>query len=444
MRVFWILSALFLLLGLGWLTFARPYPVPATAVWGDRVVYASERSIRYFGDHGTLLGGWTSPRPVRSVLAAGDRLGVVFAGSDDLNLFTTEGARTGTVAAPQKAGGTGRWADAGDRWLFLHPARAALFVGAKAAPDWKLMLPPEEELTGVTDLAAVPGGAALLFEEPPQILWYDFAGEPRGDLELTTRLLPSVRYYILEDVWDYLKTQQARRPWRLAASPDGERLLLVFRTNDDKYRRLAVLWKEKDEWRSRGIILPSVAGRFRTSRPPQDVAFRGQGLVMSGRQGGLWLYPDDRLAPLKAWVEAPPPGRWERMRHQRRWGWMALAIAVLWFWAALVTRNARVVIPKESFLWAAASAVLPGAGSLWGRDLRWGSVFLLAAILWAGFSVGLMIQMGRGAQVTTVTLFESFGMLALTWAFSIGHAFRLGMRRARAALRPDPGRVRID
>jgi len=430
MRIFFLLSSFLFLSGLGWLTVARPYVTPALTAVGDQAVYVQGRIVRVLGESGAVLAEWKATRSVQQALHAGEQVGLVFDGSDDLHLFTREGGSTGRVAAPQKAGGRGRWADAGDRWLFLHPERSALFVTAKGDPAWKLMLPPEEELVRPVDVAAYPRGAAILCEDPPQVVWYTFEGEPDGDLQISMRLVPSVRYFILEDAWDYLKTQQARIPWKLELDAGGAKALILFRTKDDKYRRLAFLWKEREGWRSRGIILPSVAGRFRTSRSPQDVAFRGTGILLAGRQGGLWLYPSDRLAPLKAWVEPPPPGRWERIRHQRRWGWIALFLSMLLFWAATATRGSKVVIPKESFLWSGMSALLPGLGSLLSRDYKWGAIWLFSAVLWAGVSLTLMILMGRGVPVTTVTLFESLAMFGLTWLFSVIHAFRAGMLRS--------------
>jgi hypothetical protein len=440
MRPFWTLSALLLIFGLGWLVFARPHPVPAMAVVGDRVVYATGRTVRVFGEGGAPVTTWRVTRPVREAVSAGETVGFAYEGTDDLVLFSLEGIPRGGVPAPQKAGGQGRWAAAGSRWLFLHPERNALFLLTKDSPDWKLMLPPEEEIIKPVDVAASPTGAALLCEDPPQVLWYSFDGIPEGDLELSMRLVPSVRYYILEDTWDYLRTQRAHVPWRFALDFTGERALAIFRTPDGKYRRLAALWKEKDSWRSRGLILPTVSGRFRTGRQPQDVGFRGRGILMSGRQGGLWLYPDERYAAQKPWVDPPPPGTWEKVRHQRRWGWAALLLGLLSLWAAVATRGAGVVIPRESFLWSGASALVPGLGSFLGRSPRWGIAWFLGALFWLSVSLFLLILTRRGATVTSATLFESFAMLALVWLLSVIHAFRRGLLHAHGQ-RTDSGPV---
>jgi len=429
MKTFWALFGALFLFGLGWLLLVHPYEPPSLAVLGDRVYYIQGPVVRIFGSSGVPQGSWRAPGPVRQAVVDGDRLGLVLAGKDDLELFSADGTRQGAVPAPQKADGQGRWVSSADRWMFLHAARAALFIRPKEAGEWKLMLGPEEELIRPVDATATTKGAVILCEEPPLIAWYTFEGAPDGELDISMRLVPSVRYFIFEDWMDFLKTQRATLPYRLAFSPEGKALLL-FRTPDDKYRRLVHLRKKGEDWSSHGVFLPSIPGHGRRGfRPPRDVAFYGTGFLMTGREGGMWFFKDERLPAVKPWVEPPPIGRWEKFRHQRRWGWLGLLLSLLFLWLAIATRGARVVIPREAIRGSVASLLVPGLGQVLAGKRGWGLFWFLATVFWAWISVTLILLMRKGNHVTSVTLFESFLCLALAWLLSVVHAFWLGFQK---------------
>jgi hypothetical protein len=157
---------------------------------------------------------------------------------------------------------------------------------------------------------------------------------------------------------------------------------------------------------------------------------------MTGRDGGLWFFKDERLPAVKPWVEPPPATRWERMRHQRAWGWAALLAALLFAWLAVTTRGVQVVIPASAIRWSLAAFVCPGLGQVLAGSLKWGAFWFMSFVFWAVMSLFLVVTLKRGGSVTTVTLFESFLAMGLSWFLSVLQAFHWGLR---SDVLSDPG-----
>ncbi len=386
MRIFWISSFLLFAVGLGWLVFAHPVEAPSLTVAGDRAYYAQGSSVKVFGSAGILSGEWKAPRPIRQMLSDGMRLGLVYEGEDDLHLFSPLGEEEEILSPPQKAEGRGRWARLGSFWVFLHPSRQTLFVRAQEETKWRALLSPEDEpakpvdVSGYIDAHGELRGVAVLCEEPPVLYGFTFDGLLKEEMELTGRTVPSVRYFIFERNVDFLKPQRAVLPWRVQFAPGG-RGVALFRTSDDRYRRLVSFRREAGDWKTRGVYLPSIPRHRKTeTRTPQEIAWMGEGFLMAGREGGLWYYREEKLPPGKPWIEPPPATKWEKVSHQRAWGWAGWVLAILSAWVAVNTKGKKVAVPREAALRFAASLVIPG----WGQALEgrrgWASFWFLSVL----------------------------------------------------------------